>query len=48
VRSRNITEEQRKLITEFGKDEKGVEHPKAPAMRSVVSRIRSFLNNKKK
>ena len=43
---RSISEEQRRLITEFGKGEKGVEHPKAPAMKSVISRIRSFLDSK--
>lgn len=46
--ARNITPSQRKLIEEFGKDEKGVEHPQAPAMRSVIGRIRSFLNSKRK
>lgn len=45
---RSISEEQRRLITEFGKGEKGVEHPKAPAMKSVISRIRSFLDSKHK
>ena len=45
---KTITEEQRKLIMEFGKNEKGVEHPKAPAMRSVLGRIKSFLDSKRK
>lgn len=45
---KNITEEQRRLITEFGKDEKGVQHPKAPAMQSVVTRIKSFLDSHRK
>ena len=45
---KNITEEQRRVITEFGKDEKGVQHPKAPAMQSVVTRIKSFLDSHRK
>lgn len=45
---KTITEEQRRLIQEFGKNEKGVEHPKAPAMRSVLGRIKSFLDSKRK
>lgn len=45
---RNLTAEQRRLITEFGKDEKGVEHPKAPAMRGVVDRIKAFLEHRRK
>ena len=39
---KNITEEQRRLITE------GVQHPKAPAMQSVVTRIKSFLDSHRK
>ena len=45
---KNLTEEQTRLIREFGKDEKGVEHPKAPAMRGVVDRIKSFLEHRRK
>ena len=45
---KKITEEQRKLIVEFGKNEKEIEHPKASAMKSVVNRIKTFLDNRKK
>ena len=44
---RKITEEQKKLIEEFAKTEGGVEHPKALTMKSVIGRIREFLNKRK-